>query len=423
MSMTMSTDFSRKRSLFMIAPVLAIPFLCGAFYALGGGKGGAADPKKEAAGMGFNMELPKPKFDPKESKMNKLGFYKKADEDSVRRREYRQLDPYQRRTVAVSGTPGIWHTSGPSPTLGRPVLVNGVASPEDPKADELLKRLEGLKRVMAHSQETEPSTEKRDNRMRDGGAMGVVKGAVDEPARPIRRMPVDTAARDPELERINEMLDKIIRIQHPGVGALVTDTVAAMGTDTVAGMRPADTLAHERNLVAEVGRADKKNLADRRIDNMAATTLPAVVEGKQKLVAGATIALRLTEEVLIDGIRLPRDQLLYGNVSIHNDRMGVHIGSIRSGLTLYTVSIEVYDMDGQPGIHIKDLSLKQVTKESADLGVGSLNLMGYDPTIGGQAANAGLQAVKSLFRRKVRPVRVVVKNGYPILLRDMKAIR
>jgi hypothetical protein len=419
--MTKSTEFSRKRSLFLIAPVFVIPFLSAAFFALGGGKGGAADPMKAVAGMGFNMELPKPKFDPKDSKMNKLAFYRKADADSIRRREYQQLDPYHMRTVAVSGTPGIWHSSGPSrgvgPGVGHGVLLNGVAPPEDSKADELLRRLEGLKKAM----------EKRDGSpvgnpgKRPGEAGGGLdSGVMREPVRLLRRMPVDTPVRDPALERINEMLDKIIRIQHPGAGVLGMGT---LGVDTVAGMPSADTLAHERNLAGAVVRTDKRNLMEGRADNVAAITLPAVVEGKQKLVAGATIALRLTEDVLIDGIRLPRDQLLYGTVSIHNDRMGVHIGSIRNGLTLYTVSIEVYDMDGQPGIHIKDLSLKQVTKESADLGVGSLNLMGYDPTIGGQAANAGLQAVKSLFRRKVRPVRVVVKNGYPILLRDMKPIR
>lgn len=409
---TNKTDFSKKRSFLLVAPMLVIPFVCGAFYALGGGKGAVKD-QKMAAGMGFNMELPKPKFDPKEKGMNKLGYYLKADKDSIKKREFRQLDPYQAKVA-----PGASAVLNSGRLLNGPVRlapVKGVPAPEDPKADELLRRLEGLKKVMAHSQEVERPEDRRDRRFGEVALAGFESKPIAEPVRPIRRIPVDTPAQDPQLERINEMLDKIIRIQHPVQEASVTDIAV--------GMPPVDTAYHDRGSVRGVVPVKNRNPMEGKAEELSANTLPAVVEGKQKLVAGATIALRLTEEALIDGIRMPRDQLLYGMVSIHNDRMGVHINSIRNGLTLYNVSIDVYDMDGQPGIHIRDMSLKQVTKESADLGVGSLNLLGYDPTIGAQAANAGVQAVKSLFRRKVRPVRVAVKNGYPVLLRDMRTVR
>ncbi|HEY4061191.1 MAG TPA: conjugative transposon protein TraM [Puia sp.] len=383
----------RQRSFLLVFPLLAIPFLFGGFYALGGGQGRAHDPVKTAAGMGFNMELPKPKFDPKENKMNKLDFYKKAEADSIRKRGYQRLDPYLVRTATTPAPP----TTGiglPHPPV-RMAPLKDAPPPQDPKADELLKKLEGFKKSLAHSEDL-----RRTAVDHPGIARFAKAGPEPElPVRSIPRLPVDTPARDPQLDRINEMLDKIIRIQHPApdsTGEKEPGRLAAL--DTV----------HDRG---------------RRAEELSSNTLPAIVQGNQKLVAGATIALRLTEEVLIDSIRMPRDQLLYGTVSIHNDRMGVHINSIRNGLILYTVSIEVYDMDGQPGIHIKDMSLRQVTKESADMGVGSLNVLGYDPTIGGQAANAGFQAVKSLFRKKVRPMRVPVKNGYTVLLRDTRSGR
>jgi hypothetical protein len=43
-----------------------------------------------------------------------------------------------------------------------------------------------------------------------------------------------------------------------------------------------------------------------------------------------------------------------------------------------------------------------------------------DQSISAQAASAGLQAAKGLFSKKMKLIRVTVKAGYKILLKDQK---
>jgi len=123
---------------------------------------------------------------------------------------------------------------------------------------------------------------------------------------------------------------------------------------------------------------------------------------------------------VIHGAVVPRGQLIYGVVSISNDRMLVHIRSFWDGRNLYNTDLQVYDLDGLPGIHIPGMLSQDVAKQSADESVNGLNLSTYDPSIGAQAANAGIQAAKTFLGRKVRLVRVSVRAGYEVLLRNTR---
>jgi len=77
-------------------------------------------------------------------------------------------------------------------------------------------------------------------------------------------------------------------------------------------------------------------------------------------------------------------------------------------------------MDGLQGIRIPDGLGRQVARQSADQGVGGLNLMTYDPSLGGQMAGAGIQVAKSFLGRRIRTLRVKVPAGYQVLLRDTR---
>jgi conjugative transposon TraM protein len=154
----------------------------------------------------------------------------------------------------------------------------------------------------------------------------------------------------------------------------------------------------------------------------AQNTLAAVIPEDQTLVAGATITLRLTQDAVINGITIPRDNPVYGVVSISGDRMGVTVSSIRYRQGIYPVSLQVYDMDGLPGIHIPGAITRDVAKESADQGISSMGLTALDPSLAGQAATAGIEAAKTLISRKIKLVRVSVKAGYQVLLKNTKSV-
>jgi len=145
-----------------------------------------------------------------------------------------------------------------------------------------------------------------------------------------------------------------------------------------------------------------------------------VVHETQTIVAGATVKLRLTNDVYINGTLIPKDNFVFGIASLNGERLTVKISSIRYHNSIFPVDLAVYDMDGENGIYIPGAITRDVAKESADQSVQNLDFTTYDPSIGAQAASAGVTAAKSLFSRKVRLVKVTVKAGYQVLLRDEK---
>ncbi|GGB23920.1 hypothetical protein GCM10011511_54770 [Puia dinghuensis] len=200
---------------------------------------------------------------------------------------------------------------------------------------------------------------------------------------------------DPQIDRLNAMLDKVIRIQHPQEQASPA-TVAAAVVRTTDAVLPGDSTVN---------------------------SIAAVVTEDQTLTAGTTIALRIVDSIRINGRVVPAGQLVYGTVTLNGDRLSVHIGALREGRNLYPTDWQVYDLDGLAGIHIPGLLGRDVAKQSADQGVSSLNLMTLDPSLGAQAAGAGIQAAKTFLGRKVRQVRVTVRAGYQVLLRGARGFQ
>ena len=110
--------------------------------------------------------------------------------------------------------------------------------------------------------------------------------------------------------------------------------------------------------------------------------------------------------------------MVSGLVSLENERLQVEIGSIRYNNSLFPVKLEVYDMDGLAGIYIPGAISRDVAKQSADNSLQLMELTTLVPSLKAQAAAAGINTVKSLLSKKVKQVKVMVKAGYRVLLRD-----
>ena len=83
------------------------------------------------------------------------------------------------------------------------------------------------------------------------------------------------------------------------------------------------------------------------------------------------------------------DQAQIHLASINGDRLLIQIRSVRDGRNLYTTDLQVYDLDGMPGVHIPDVLDQDVAKQSATESVSGLNILTTDPGLGAEAANAG----------------------------------
>jgi len=101
--------------MMLVLPVLVLPFVTMAFWALGGGHGTI---KNNQAGNnnGLNLELPDANLKDYKN-TDKLAFYKEADADSVKRQELLRNDPYykdsiiSRHNTIVQDTGNLFNTA------------------------------------------------------------------------------------------------------------------------------------------------------------------------------------------------------------------------------------------------------------------------------------------------------------------------
>jgi hypothetical protein len=85
------------------------------------------------------------------------------------------------------------------------------------------------------------------------------------------------------------------------------------------------------------------------------------------------------------------------------------------------VKLEVFDLDGISGLYIPGAITREVAKQSADQSSQAIGISPLDPSLGAQAANAGLEMAKTLFSKKTKLVKVSVKAGYQVLLQSLDA--
>jgi conjugative transposon TraM protein len=146
--------------------------------------------------------------------------------------------------------------------------------------------------------------------------------------------------------------------------------------------------------------------------------IEAVIHETQTVVSGSTVKLRLTDDIYVNGILIPRNNFIYGTASLQNDRLGISINSVRYENNLSPVALEVYDLDGLAGIYIPGSVSRDVAKSSAEQGLQNVELSTLNPSLATQATSAGIQATKSLLTKKVKLVKVTLQAGYKVLLKD-----
>ena len=128
--------------------------------------------------------------------------------------------------------------------------------------------------------------------------------------------------------------------------------------------------------------------------------------------------LTSTTDVYVNGILIPKGTLLYGIASQNGERLNIVISSIHYQNNLLPVSLSVYDLDGLSGIYIPGSINRNAAKQSGSEAVSNIGITSLDPSIAAQAASAGIQAAKSLISKKVKQVKVTIKAGYQVLLKD-----
>jgi conjugative transposon TraM protein len=403
----------KQKQKMLILPLLIIPFLTLAFWAMGGGKG-IEKPTVTKSSIGLNLHLPDPKLKI-EKPLDKLGFYDKADKDSLKLKEAMRNDPYYKNQLINEKQPGPSSTELEQIAQNSEVKFHQSSLNQSPyntstsEAEEkLMQKLGELNKVINQPQ---PKGTEQDNFSYLDHSLKTnsrLDNHVDHLENMMQSVNQNNNS-DPELQQLSGMMDKIMDIQHPErVKQRLNEkkNEQKQNAFTVSNQADDDTIANGFYSLDNDEQIQKSN------------AIQAVVNENQTLVNGAVIKLRLLSDIFINKEKIPTGTFVFGIVALDGERLNIEINSIKCNNSIFNVRMEIYDMDGLPGIYIPGAITRDVTKQSADNSLQLMQMTSLDPSLKAQATAAGLGTLKNLLSRKVKLIKVSVKAGYKILLKN-----
>jgi conjugative transposon TraM protein len=394
----------RKRKLLLALPVLVIPFLTLAFWALGGGKSNFPSSTSKNKD-GLNSSLPDASLKD-ETLLDKLGFYNKADKDSAKLAELMRSDPYYQQQVETKLELSDFEleqmTSSTASRYNQRSNVSPYQEVKHRPEDQLMKKLSLLQQQL----ETSATVSPKDNEAISYSTSTGLEGDVDRLESMMSKMS-NGNGEDVEIKQLSNVMDKILDIRHPD---RIKERMKEKQSDERSNVLPVFSSALTDTVVKGF-----YGLSTSAVSNQS-NAIDAVVNENQVLVNGAVIKLRLLQPIYINEEKIPAGNFVFGLVSLNGERLEIEVNSIRCGSSVYPVKLEVYDMDGINGIYIPGAITRDVVKESADNSLQLMELGSFDPSLKAQAAAAGINTVKSLLSKKVKLVKVMVKAGYKVLL-------
>jgi len=226
-----------------------------------------------------------------------------------------------------------------------------------------------------------------------------------------------TTTPDPEMEAINQALDKLMAIQHPAQEKTEAEPVTPVHSVSAEGN-------HEANYFGNNAKRKRRKFFDGAEDeSQRKAIISAFVPMQQVIKTGSVVKLELNTVITIQGKKVPVGTFLYGYAVLNGERLLVQIPSIQVQQMIIPVSLAVYDLDGLEGIYAPGLTEREVIKESAESAIGSTGFTGSDLSLKTKAASAGIGAMKNLFTKKVKQERVTLVTGYQVVLVDKNANR
>lgn len=419
----MTQKDKKSRRLFIVLPILVLPFICMLFWALDGGMDASAkDQHQHRAGL--NTELPKPSFEHGAAE-DKMSFYQQAAQDSQKLQEQIRNDPYYQAIASQDSLKdGSMDFDDPTALAGS---YGSYQSTGDANVDKINDRLSKL-----YTQLNEPTA------ATSGIATQTTK--LDQMQAMLQAMG-QTGNQDPEMAQLDGMLEKILDIQNPDRAREKVKEQSLKNRKQVFPVLPkqqkdpVSMLPTQHSDPRTYPSGNKKVRQQDRpttngfyewseasvADEGKTNAVAAVIQQTATVVSGATIKLRLSDNIYINGTSIAGGTFVYGTCALSGDRLMISLNSIRYKNALFPVNLIAYDMDGIAGIYMPGAISRDVAKNSAQDAVQGVDYYAMDNSITAQATSVGIQAAKSLLSKKAKLIKVTVKAGYKVLLKDANA--
>lgn len=366
-----SQAYLRHRKFLIMLPLLIAPFVTMAFWALGGGKTADNHNADNIETRGINTALPEAKFTGNE-KEDKLSAYEAS------------LKELKNSALSDSSIGNTTETSFEALT----------SNPADQQEAQIRQRLELLQNEINRPQPSAPATP------REVSKRSSISGDVNRLESLMQS--IQTGGDDAEMKQLNTILEKIMDIQNPGL----------------AKERLKSTSAKNKGQVFAVQQSVKSPANQNAFENIPGNAVNAVIHQDQDIVSGSVVKLRLSDSIYVAGRLIPKNEFVYGIAAVEGERLKIDIATLRYRNAILPVALTAYDLDGLEGLYIPGAITRDAVKSGTEEAIQSLQVLSMDPSVSAPVAGAGIQAARGLFSKKAKQVRVKIKAGYKLLLRD-----
>lgn len=145
----------------------------------------------------------------------------------------------------------------------------------------------------------------------------------------------------------------------------------------------------------------------------------ALVHGEYKNIkTGAIVKFRIIDEFTINGINIPKNTFLFGQLSFRSGRAMINIENIQYNNMIIPFRASIYDQDGFEGLYTPDNMTDEAKRKMANDVIAStnLNVSGGIPFVTG-ATNAVTSAIKSISQSSVRDKKLSISSNYQVNIR------
>lgn len=134
----------------------------------------------------------------------------------------------------------------------------------------------------------------------------------------------------------------------------------------------------------------------------------AIIDENVKGYAGSRIRLRLLEDITVGGHLVKRGTYIYAQISSFSEqRVGLSIISIIKENKIFPVRLEVYDLDGMPGLYVPASEFREFSKQLGGNSIQGVNL-GSDPQ---NTSQFMMSAVQKMFTSTSQAIASLIRKN------------
>lgn len=150
------------------------------------------------------------------------------------------------------------------------------------------------------------------------------------------------------------------------------------------------------------------------------SSIRAVIHGEQKDITTASqVRIRLLDNVVVNGLTIPKNTMVYAKASFSSNRIHLNIESITYNNNVYPFDAMIYDLDGFEGLYVPDNAVNDAGKETTS---GAVSGAGVGITTTQRAVTSLItnttSAIKNAASGKIRETKVTLPSNYKLIIKQ-----